>query len=191
MTGGRGIPANFNLNGQTDLGITTGEILGSGIPFDEADASNYGVFGSTSEVLDRTLLNLYGIPIGDGRTFGDSDAEGGNGLGVTVPYDIQFLMEHRLSTFGSAIDGAFAPFYERNELTIRPIVGGRYLHVNEAFTLHVADSGLSYGVNNGDNDTPDNAKVFPPANGVDDDNDFITDNPAEEGTLTFDGIEPI
>jgi hypothetical protein len=190
VTQGRGSLARFNLNGQTDLGITTGEILGSGIPFDEADASDYGVFGSTSEVLDRTLLNLYGIPIGDGRTFADQDEFGGNGLGVTIPYDIQFLMEHRLSTFGSTIDGAFAPFYDRNDLKIRPIVGGRYLHVNEAFTLHVADSGLSYGVNNGDNDTPDNAKVFPVADGIDDDDDFIADNPAEEGGLTFNQINP-
>ncbi len=189
-TGGRGLISNFNTNGQTDLGITTGQILGNGVPFDEADATRYPVFGTTNEILDRTLLNLYGIPIGDGRTISDSDTEGGNGLGVTIPYDIQFQMEHRISTLGSVIDGAFMPFYDRNNLKINTVVGGRYLHVNEGFGLNVADSGLSYGVNNGDNDTPDNAKVFPGADGRDDDGDFIIDNPVEAGTLTFNQINP-
>ena len=192
VIGGRGNLPNVNLNGQTDLGLTTEEILGTGVPFDEGDNSTYGVFGSTSQVLDRTLLNLYGIPIGDGRTFGDlnPDAEGGNGLGVTIPYDIQFRMEHKVYTYGGTLDGAFAPFYDRNDVTIRTVVGGRYLYMGETFRLDVADSGLSYGVNNGDNDTPDNAKVFPAGDGRDDDNDFITDNPAEAGALTFNQINP-
>ena len=188
--GGRTLPAHFNTNGQTDLGITTGQILGNGVPFDEADVSNYSVFGSTADILNRTLLNLYGIPIGDGRTIADSDTEGGNGLGVTVPYDIQFLMQHRLQTMGSTIDAAFTPFYDRGDLKINTIVGGRYLHVKEGFGLQVADSGLSYGVNAGDNDTPDNAKVFPPGDGRDDDNNFITDDPLEAGDLTFNQINP-
>lgn len=188
--GGQVLPQNYNLNGQTDLGITTGQILGLGVPFDEADATQYGVFGTTSEVLDRTLLNLYGIPIGDGRTISDTSTFGGNGLGVTIPYDLQFLMQHSISTFGSSMDAAFAPVYERNGFKINPIVGGRFLQVNEGFRLNVSDSGLAYGVNNGDNDTPDNAKVYPVANGVDDDDDFIVDNPAEEGGLNIIQINP-
>ncbi len=188
--GGRVLPAQFNTNGQTDFGITTGQILGNGVPFDEADATTYPVFGSTSDILNRTLLNLYGIPIGDGRTISDTDTEGGNGFGVTVPYDIQFLMQHRLQTIGSSIDAAFTPFYDRGDLKINTIVGGRYLNIKEGFGLQVADSGLSYGVNAGDNDTPDNAKVFSAGNGRDDDNNFITDDPLEAGALTFNQINP-
>lgn len=185
-SGGRGTTGNFNTNGQTDLGITTGQILANGVVFD--DQAEFGVFGTAAEVLDRTLLNLYGIPIGDGRNIGDNDDTGGNGLGVTIPYDIQFQMEHRITTFGSSIDGAFAPVYDRNGIKVNPLVGGRYLRVNEGFGLNVTDSGLAYGVDNGDDDTPENAKVYGPADGRDDDDDFIADNPAEEGALTFDQI---
>lgn len=199
--GGTTIPvgAGFNLNGQTDLGITVNDILGIGVPFDEADATQYGVFGTTSEVLDRTLLNLYGLPIYDGRALGDPGSSSvpgsaNTGMGVTVPYDIQFLMEHSLSTLGSSMDGAFAPFYERDGVKINPIVGGRFYRINEGFRFRGIDSGLAYGVNNGDNDTPDNAKVFPVGNGEDDDDDFVTDNPAEgggtAGTITFAQINP-
>ena len=47
---------------------------------------------------------------------------------------------------------------------------------------------MSY-LDNGDNDTPITAKVFPVGNGVDDDNDFIADNPFEDGDQTF--VAPI
>ncbi len=189
-TGGRYQPHTFNLNGLTDYGVTTNQILGSGVPFDEANATQYGALGTTSQVLNRSLLNLFGIPIGDGRTVADSDAEGGNGLGVTIPYDIQFLMVHSVTTMGTSMDGAFSPVYERGSLKVNPVVGGRYQWVKEEFAFRGIDSGLSYGVANGDNDTPSNAKVFPPGDGVDGNNNFITDDPLEAGTLVFNQINP-
>lgn len=177
-SGGTTIAAPFNLNGQSDLGITMDQILAPGQPFDDTDSEEFGVFGSTFDVLDRTLLNLYGVPIDDGSL-----------LGVTIPYDIQFLMQHRVSTMGTSIDFAFAPIYDRGGIRVNPVIGGRYYKLDEQFAFRGIDSGLSYSTN-GDDDTPDNAKVFPVYNGIDDDNDFVTDNIAEEGTLDFSQVNP-
>lgn len=176
--GGRVIVQPFRTNGQSDIDITIGQILAPGVPFDDQDANDYGSFGTTFEVLDRTLLNLYSVPIDDGSL-----------LGVSVPYDIQFLMQHSLESVGSSIDGAFTPFYEKNGVTMNAVVGGRYQRVKEQFAFYGIDSGLGY-VGDGDDDTPDAAKVFPVGDLVDDDDDFITDNIAEGGTLDFVQINP-
>lgn len=176
--GGRVIVQPFRTNGQSDVDLTIGQILAPGVPFDDQDANDYGGFGTTFEVLDRTLLNLYSVPIDDGSL-----------LGVSVPYDIQFLMQHSLESVGSSIDGAFTPFYEKNGVTMNAVVGGRYQRVKEQFAFYGIDSGLGY-VGDGDDDTPDSAKVFPVGDLVDDDDDFITDNIAEGGTLDFVQINP-
>jgi hypothetical protein len=176
--GGRVIVQPFRTNGQSDVDITIGQILAPGVPFDDQDANDYGGFGTTFDVLDRTLLNLYSIPIDDGSL-----------LGVSVPYDIQFLMQHSLESVGSSIDGAFTPFYEKNGVTMNAVAGGRYHRVKEQFAFYGIDSGLAY-IGGGDDDTPDTAKVFPVGDGIDDDDDFITDNIAEAGTLDFVQINP-
>ena len=67
---------------------------------------------------------------------------------------------------------------------MNPIVGGRYQKVKEQFSFLGIDSGLAY-LGSGDDDTPDNAKVVPPNDGLDDDDDFIADNLAEDDDPDF------
>ncbi|HCP13529.1 MAG TPA: hypothetical protein DIT89_14450, partial [Planctomycetaceae bacterium] len=85
---------------------------------------------------------------------------------------------------GSSGAIAFAPVYEHGGIRVNPIVGGRYQKIKEQFSFLGVDSGLAY-VGGGDDDTPDNAKVFPDYNGVDNNNDFFIDNLAEDGTPDF------
>jgi len=172
-SGGSVLNRPFITNGQSDYDITVGQILAPGTPFDDQDANDYGAFGSTFDVLDRALLNLYSVPIDDGSL-----------LGASVPYDIQFLMKHSLSTLGSSGAVAFAPVYDHGGIRVNPIVGGRYQKVKEQFSFLGIDSGLAY-LGSGDDDTPDNAKVVPPNDGLDDDDDFIADNLAEDDDPDF------
>ncbi len=176
--GGNVIAKPFKTNGGSDLGITLGYILAPGIPFDDTDSVDYGSWGTTFSILDRTLLNLHGIPIDDGSL-----------LGATIPYDLQFLMRHSLSTIGSSGAFAFAPIRDSGGIRINPTFGGRYQKVKEDFYFFGADSGLAY-IGGGDDDTPENAKVYPPYNGIDDDDDFIVDNIAEDTDPEFVQINP-
>jgi hypothetical protein len=177
--GGNAIGGPFNLNGQTDLGLTLGQILAPGVPFDDQDANDFGPFGSTFDILDRTLVNLKGIPIDDGTAFG-----------ATIPYDIQFLMQHSLTSIGTSADLAFTPLHDGSLLRLNPVVGGRYHRITEAFNFYGIDSGLGY-LGDSDGDTPENAKVFPPGDGIDDDDNFIPDNPGEpDGDPEFTQVNP-
>jgi len=162
----------FNTGGRNDLDLVENDILAPGTAFDTTDSIGFGFFGSTFDVLDRTVLNLFGMPVLSGNT---SIVQ----TGETMPYDLQFILEHSVQTFGGTADWAFTPIYERGNLTVRPVFGARYLQVNEGFQFYGASTLLTYGLDNADADTPINAKVFPPGDGVDDDNDFIPDTPDE------------
>ena len=120
-------------NGQSDYDITVGQILAPGTPFDDQDATNYGAFGTTFDVLDRALLNLHSVPIDDGSL-----------LGASVPYDLQFLMKHSLTTLGSSGSIAFAPVYDHGGIRLNPIVVGRYQKIKEQFSFLGVDSGEAY-----------------------------------------------
>lgn len=177
--GGNAIGQPVRLNGQTDLGLTVGQILAPGVPFDDQDANDFGSFGSTFDILDRTLLNLSGIPIDDGTAFG-----------ATIPYDIQFLMQHTITSVGTSADIAFSPLHDGSVVRLNPIVGGRYSRITEEFAFFGIDSGLGY-LGDSDGDTPENAKVFAPGDGIDDDDNFIPDNPGEpDGDPEFTQINP-
>ncbi len=176
--GGNAIAKPFTTNGGSDLGLTLGFILAPGVPFDDTDSVEYGAWGTTFSILDRTLLNLHGIPIDDGSL-----------LGATIPYDLQFRMQHSLTTLGSSGAFAFAPIRNSGGIRINPTFGGRYQKVKENFAFFGADSGLAY-IGSGDDDTPENAKVFPPYDGIDDDDDFIADNLAEDTDPEFVQINP-
>ncbi len=62
-TGGRPSGVAFNAGGRTDYDIVQNDILAPGVVFDDTDVDDYGIYGTTFDVLDRTVLNLYGIPI--------------------------------------------------------------------------------------------------------------------------------
>lgn len=134
------------------------DILAPGVVFDDTDAVGYGFFGNTSQVLDRTLLNLYGIPT----------TSGGSPIvvnGETAPYDLDFILKQTINTGGANAAWAFSPIYENDTIKIHPIVGGRYFRIDETFRFNGVSTLLSY-TDNGDSDTPINAKTFLPDTGV-------------------------
>lgn len=68
-----------------------------------------------------------------------------NGLnGVVVPYDLYVDFQFRSNLYGGNLDWYFAPIYERDYLKVRPVVGARYMMLNESFAFTGADSGLGY-----------------------------------------------
>ncbi len=69
----------------------------------------------------------------------------GDGLpGVVVPYDVYVRFDHTASIYGGNLDWYFSPFYEKDYLKIRGVVGARLLQVNEFFSFQGADSGMGY-----------------------------------------------
>lgn len=176
VAGGGRVPLpGANAGGRTDLDIVKNDILAPGVVFDATDSISYGMYGTTFDVLDRTLMNLHGIPIlhgtGDVRVTDEQN-------GTTVPYDLQFIMQHSIQTAGGSADWAFSPAYERGRLTVRPIFGGRYLQVDETFQFYGEGTRLTWG--DLDADAPITTKVPAPADGIDDDDDFIIDNIDEQ-----------
>jgi hypothetical protein len=173
-TAGTGLPAPFSLGGRTDLDILVNDILAPGVPFDATNTANFGFFGNTFDVLDRTVMNLFGMPVGSGNT-------GLIQTGETMPYDLQFVLQHSIQTYAASADWAFSPAYETGSIKVRPVVGGRYFRIDESFNFRGASTLLAYGLNNADADAPVNAKVFPVGDGIDQDNDFIADTVDEPG----------
>lgn len=148
----------FNLGGRYDLDIVKNEILAPGVVFDAADTVQYGVFGTTFDVLDRTLLNLYGLPTTDGNT---NSIMGGE----TAPYDLSYILSQTISAGGVNAAWAFSPVYDNDNIKVRPIFGGRYFRINETFGFSGASTLLAY-TDDGDADTPANAKTFLPDTGI-------------------------
>ncbi|MFO1003575.1 MAG: hypothetical protein U0936_24845 [Planctomycetaceae bacterium] len=185
MQAANGRPGNapFNAGGRTDYDIVQNDILAPGVVFDRTDVDDYGIYGTTFDVLDRTVLNLYGIPILSGDPSPPT-----NGLnGSTVPYDLQYILKQQLNAFGGTIDWAFAPTIDRDNLLVRPIFGGRYYRVEESFNFYGESTLLAYGP--ADGDAPDNAKVFPVGDGrtggTGNNTSIIPDTPGEGGTTNF------
>ena len=143
---------------RTDLDILKNDILAPGVVFDTADIVSYGTFGSTFDVLDRTLLNLYGLPTTSGNTPIVVKGE-------TAPYDLEFILRQTINTGGANAAWAFSPVYDNDNIKVRPVFGGRYFRIDETFQFDGASTLLSY-TDDGDADTPINAKVFLPGDGI-------------------------
>lgn len=154
---GLGSNQPYNLGGRTDRDILVNDILAPGVVFDGTDVNGYGSFGSTFDILDRTLLNLYGIP----TTSGSSPIVLN---GETAPYDLDFILKQTINTGGANAAWAFSPVYDSDNIRIHPIVGGRYFRIDETFRFDGASTLLSYPTL-GDSDTPINAKTFSPDTG--------------------------
>jgi len=148
----------LNLGGRTDWDILKNDILAPGVVFDSANAVDYGAFGSTFDVLDRTLFNLHGLPTTDGNTASVMNGE-------TAPYDLQFMLRQTINTGGANAAWAFSPVYDNDNIKVRPIVGGRYFRIDEMFRFDGASTLLAYNDGGGDN-TPANSKIFPPDTGI-------------------------
>ncbi|MEP3482501.1 MAG: hypothetical protein ABJZ55_24885 [Fuerstiella sp.] len=156
--GQTGLPTNLRNINERD--IIENQILNARV-FDAADAENFGVLGSTSEILDRQLFPFGGIALQNGV----------NPDGITQLFDLDFVVRHSLESYGAGFHFAASPIYESGGFQIRPIVGGRYFRLEEGFGFNGVDSGLDYQVNEPD--------------GIDDDNDFVIDNVAENGNNNF------
>lgn len=156
--GGRLGSQPVNLGGRTDLDIIKNEILAPGVIFDTTGNLPRGIFGTTNEVLNRNLFNLYGLPTTDGKT---NSIMGGE----TSPYDLNYVISQSLSAGGANAAWAFSPVYDTDNIKVRPIFGGRYFRIDETFRFDGASTLLAYN-DDGDADTPDNAKVFLPGTGV-------------------------
>lgn len=137
-------------------------VLGIGV-FDATETFPSTVFGSTDEILDRTLYPHGSIGI---RTMEPDDVDGTSQL-----FDLDFIMKHSVQSYGGGAHISFMPLYEKDKLKVRAILGGRVFRLHEGFHFFGADSGLAYTVNQ--------------PNGLDDDDDFVVDNVEEDGTLTF------
>ena len=117
--------------------------------------------GGTDDILDRSLYPYGSIPMHNGI---DVD-------GFPQLFDLDFVLEQTIETYGSGAHISFSPVYEDNSLQVRPIIGGRFFRIRESMNFRGVDSGLDYLP-----DLPD---------GVDDDDDFVIDNVEENGTLNF------
>ena len=149
-----------NLRQVNERQILETQILNARL-FDAANAETFGVAGNTDDILDRNLYPYGSIPLHNGV---DPD-------GFPQIFDLDFVLQQTVETYGSGAQVSFSPVYEDNSLQVRPIFGGRFFGVNESIDFRGVDSGLDYLP-----DLPD---------GVDDDGDFVIDNVEENGTLAF------
>lgn len=194
--GGRYSGAPYYLGGDTDRDTVENDILAPGTTFDTAGTLVHGPLGTTNAILDRSLFNLFGIPMATGVS---PFVTPQTNSGITVPYDMDFILQHSIKNFGASTDWAFNPIYERQNIKVRPLLGGRYYRIDEGFAFRGVDSGLSYGGTaggaaggaGGAGSFVDNTKAHPANDGIDDDGDFITDNPAEGGATTFTQVGPL
>lgn len=154
---GLGNPSVFNLGGRTDLDLLKNGILAPGTVFDATDTVSYGTLGSTFEILDRTLLNLYGIPTTSGVVNGEVE-----------PFDVDYILKQTIASGGAYADWAFSPMYDNDRIKVRAVVGGRWLWIDETFKFNGTSTWLAYNSQGAtaDGDTPVNAKVFLPDTGV-------------------------
>ena len=135
-TGGIGNPALLNnLRGitPTDKEITQNLILGERV-FDEEDMEMFGAFGTTFDVLNRTLVSLPSLPLQNGD----------NVDGIAQQFDIDFIIRHGVETFGAGAHFESGTVFEHSGIRFRCLVGGRYFRIDEAWQFRGTDSGLGY-----------------------------------------------
>lgn len=141
--------------------IIENEILNERV-FDTTNAETFGSLGSTFDILDRNLYVLHGLPMQNGV-----DPDGFNQI-----FDLDFIMRHSIQTYGAGGHFVLGKVLNPRGISVHPIIGGRYLRVDETFRFDGVDSGLNY--------------TFPIQDGIDDDGDFIPDNVFEHtGADTF------
>ncbi|MEZ6127422.1 MAG: hypothetical protein R3C59_01905 [Planctomycetaceae bacterium] len=153
-----------NLRHLNERAILERDILGVRT-FDAADAETFGVLGSTFEILDRNLYPHGSIGLQTGE---DVD-------GVSQLFDMDYIAQHSLTSYGGGFHFSFMPMYEDGDKKVRAIIGARVFRLQEGFHFFGADSGLGYG--------------FSLPNGLDDDDDFVIDNVDENGNLNF--VDPV
>lgn len=158
VANGSGLPNN--LRAIDDRAVIESQILNART-FDAADAEDFGVLGTTSEILDRHLYPFGSIGIRNGT---DLD-------GTSQMFDMDYIIKHEVQSWGGGMHISSSPIYENGSFQVRPLIGGRVFRLQEGFRFFGVDSGLDYTAN--------------PPDYLDDDDDFIIDNVAENGTDNF------
>lgn len=166
-TGGVTDPTTFFTSGRdtTDLEIAETMILvGDPLLFDSGDLIDWNIRGTTSDILDRTLISELDLPLQNGV----------NPLGVFQRFDIEFAIRHSAGSYGAGAHFESDTIFERHGIKFRGLVGGRYMRINEGFHFRGRDSGLSY--------TLSTSNQFQNVDRVDNDGDFFVDDIDEDGS---------
>jgi len=174
-TGGIGNPGVLftNQRNTTDLEITETIILNRDLlTFDAVDVELFGVRESTFDVLNRTLLQQFNLPLQNGLV--------GPGLpddpiaGVYQRFDIEFAIRQSVQTYGAGAHFESDTLFEHHGIQFRGLLGGRYMRINEGFHFRGTDSGLTYSITNSTNGEQ--------ADRIDNDGDFVVDDIEEGGS---------
>ncbi len=64
----------------------------------------------------------------------------------TVKYDLLFAYDTKTWSIGTDANFYMTPMIQRDALTVRPLIGGRYLHINDQFHFRGIDSGFGYDI---------------------------------------------
>lgn len=172
-TSGEGLPqtgfSNFNERQFAIDNILTGTDITTAL------GETWPPLGDADEILDRVLFNLHSIPLLNGP-LGPATGTIAEPGGVAQRFDMEFILRHEIESFDTGVHFTWSPIYERGDLTVSPLFGARFIRTDEMFSFFGMDSGLEYEAN-----IPD---------GIDDDDDFVVDNVAENGDDTFDEGNP-
>lgn len=163
------------------------EALQSGDPV----AFDYGSDLDFGQVLQQNLLLLGGLPLNDGtmRWYDDGNYTGG----ITAPYDLDFTFRMKSERYGAGATWYLSGGHKSRWLKVRPLVGVKYVQLNEEFSFHGRDSGLLYdSETQGDPLIPD-LKLQSLPDGFDQDGNGIVDDAAaiEEIGATQDLIDSL
>lgn len=127
-------------------------------------------------LLQQNLLNLRGIPIDNGTFAGGS-----------IAYDLNYRLEVSSQVLGGGLNYVMAPIIKSDGFMVRPVVGLRYINMQESFRFDGEDSGLLYDDSvAGTGDPTVDLKLQSIPDGVDNDDDGIIDNGGiAEDSTTF------
>ena len=99
-----------------------------------------------TELNGRILFTRNGaIPLDWGFQNLDGVYNGLGNVGMTK-YDLLFSYGVSTSTVGTDTNFYMTPIIQREALKVRPLIGGRYMHINEQFRFRGIDSGFDYTV---------------------------------------------
>lgn len=131
---------------------------------DDQENFDFGPFDEQL-IFQSQLRNLRGLPVDDGSF-----------AGTTIPYDLEFTVQHTMENYASTLNFYMTPVINKSIFKLRPIAGLRYLYVREGFSFVGRDSGAIYDNLSDTDPVVPNVKLHSLPNYIDDDQDGIIDN---------------
>ncbi len=132
---GTGMSVNGFWSGNANQSFTMGQESINGIPI-------------TQEIIDATNGRLLffrngAIPLDWG--FSSSLFLGGiTGHLGTAKYDLLYHMDTKSTAIGSDLNYYMTPVVDSGAIKVRPLIGGRYMSIDDQFRFHGIDSGFNY-----------------------------------------------